>query len=215
MLDGPGPRQRKVGARRLRQHRNKSGVISLRPPDPERVFELVRTMAKSPFSYPDVGATRGEIPSGYNVDRYSTVLGRGDAVFESAKSSIQAWVPFRLSWIRTYPQAEPGDQVAVAVVVHLVGLWWTNISRVVYTIEEPGRFGFAYGTLGYHAEMGEEQFLITQDSDSNEVTYSILAFSRPRHTLARLGYPLSRAAQRRFGAESLEAMRQATSRPDA
>ncbi len=189
-------------------------MISVRLPDPERISELVRSVAKSPFSYAEVGATRGEIPAGYNVDRYSTVLGRGDAAFESAKVSIRTWVPFRLPWIRTFPQAEPDDHVVVAVVVRLVGLWWTNISRVIYTIDEPSRFGFAYGTLGYHAEMGEEQFLIHRDPVSNEVTYSILAFSRPRQILARLGYPLSRAAQRRFGAESLEAMRQATSRPD-
>lgn len=189
-------------------------MISVRPPDPDQVLELVGKVATSPFSYPHVGRTRGELPAGYNVDRYSTALGRGEAVFESAKAAIRDWVPFRLPWIRTFPQAEPRAEVVVAVVVHLVGLWWTNISRVVYTIEEAGQFGFAYGTLGYHAEMGEEQFLIRQDPGSGEVTYSILAFSRPKHILAKLGYPLSRAAQRRFGAGSLEAMRRATSRPD-
>ncbi len=167
-------------------------------------------MATSPYSYPDVGRTRGELPPGYNVDRYSTVLGRGDAVFEAAKAAIRDWTPLRLSWIRVFPQAEPDENVAVAVVAHLVGLWWINVSRVVYTIDEPREFGFAYGTLADHAEMGEERFLIRRDPDSGEVTYSILAFSRPRHALARLGYPLSRAVQRRFGAESLEAMRRAT-----
>lgn len=175
---------------------------------------LVRRVARSPYSYHEVGATRGEIPEGYNVDRYSTVLGRGDAVFESAKDAIRAWVPFRLPWIRTFPQAEPGNDVAVAVVVHLVGLWWINISRVIYTIDEPDRFGFVYGTLRYHAEMGEEQFLVRRDPVSGDVTYSILAFSKPRHFLARLGYPLARAAQRRFGAQSLEAMRREVSGPD-
>ncbi len=43
------------------------------------------------------------------IDRFpSTVLGRGDAVFESGKSAIRAWGPFRLPWIRTFPQAKPG-----------------------------------------------------------------------------------------------------------
>lgn len=184
-------------------------MISIRPPDPERISGLVDAVAGDPFSYPEVGATRGKLPAGYNVDRYSTVLGRGDAVFETAKAAIRAWVPFRMSWIRTFPQAEPAEQVAVAVVVHLVGLWWTNVSRVIYTVDEAGRFAFAYGTLGHHAEMGEEQFQVRRDPASGEVTYSILAFSKPRHILARLGYPLSRAAQGRFGAESLAAMRRA------
>ncbi len=110
-------------------------MISIGLPDPERMSCFVSTVAKSPFSYPEVGATRGELPAGYNVDRYSTVLGRGDTVFESAKDAIRAWAPFRLPWIRTFPQAEPAQEVAVAVVVHLVGLWWINVSRVIYTLE--------------------------------------------------------------------------------
>ena len=39
--------------------------------------------------------------------------------------------------------------------------------------------------------------------------YDILAFSRPRQALARLGYPLMRKRQRRFGRESAAAMRRA------
>lgn len=113
-------------------------MISVRPPDPERISEIVKAVANNPFSYPEVG------------------------------------------------------------VVHLVGLWWINVSRVIYTLEETDRFAFAYGTLGYHAETGEERFQVQRDPDSGDVTYSILAFSRPRHILARLGYPLSRAAQRLF-----------------
>ena len=186
-------------------------MISRRPPDSERTSKLVDTIAEGPFSYPEVGATRGELPAGYNVDRYSTVLGHGDAVFAAARDAIRTWTPFRLPWIRTFPQAEPAEHVVVAVVVHLVGLWWTNVSRVIYTLDEANRFAFAYGTLGHHAEIGEERFQVRHDPGSGDVTYSILAFSKPRHILARLGYPLSRAAQRRFGVESLAAMRRATS----
>lgn len=60
--------------------------------------------------------------------------------------------------------------------------------------------------------MGEELFLTRRDLSSNETRYSILSFSKPRHMLAKLGYPLSRAAQSRFGADSLDAMRRATLR---
>jgi uncharacterized protein (UPF0548 family) len=102
----------------------------------------------------------------------------------------------------------------VAVVAQILGVWWTNVSRVIYTIDERNLFGFAYGTLPYHAETGEELFIVERSGESAEVNYRILAFSKPRHVLARIGYPLSRAAQRRFGAASVEAMRDATSRPD-
>ncbi len=189
-------------------------MISVRLPGVDHIGELFDELATAKFSYSEVGATRGEVPKGYNVDRYSAILGYGDATFESAKQAIRDWAPFHLPWIRVFPQSEPTKGVMAAVVVRLVGLWWTNVSRVIYTVDESDAFGFAYGTLPLHAEVGEELFLVERSGESAEVIYRILAFSKPRHVLARLGYPVSRAAQRRFGAGSIEAMRDATSRPD-
>jgi uncharacterized protein (UPF0548 family) len=188
-------------------------IIGTQVPGPDELRMLFDGLSTAGFSYPEVGATLGEIPSGYNVDRYSGILGEGDAVFESAKRAIRGWVPFHMPWIQVLPQAEPSQGVLVAVVARIAGLWWTNVSRVIYTIDEPDLFGFAYGTLQFHAETGEELFLVERSRESAQVEYRILAFSRPRHVLARLGYPLSRAAQRRFGAASVEAMRNATSSP--
>ena len=70
------------------------------------------------------------------------------------------------------------------------------------------RFGFAYGTLAEHAESGEERFTVEWD-DQDNVGYDILTFSRPRHPLARLGYPLSRSLQKKFARDSKAAMLQA------
>ena len=189
-------------------------MITVRPPDPPRIGGMFAELATSDYSYPQVGATRGDIPAGFNVDRYRSVLGSGDAVFESAKQALRDWVPFDLPWIRVFPQSEPDAGVMVAVVVHVVGLWWTNVNRVIYTVDEPDVFGFAYGTLPAHAEVGEEQFLVRRSGESAEVTYEILAFSNPRHVLARVAYPLSRSTQRRFGAGSIAAMRKATEMHD-
>jgi len=76
-------------------------------------------------------------------------------------------------------------------------------------VDEEGpvqRFGFTYGTLPDHAGSGEERFLIEWDREEGSVWYDILAFSRPRHLLARLGYPWVRRVQKRFGWESAAAM---------
>jgi len=164
-------------------------------------------LSRSTFSYPDVGATRGTMPDGYNVDRHSAVIGHGDVAFERAKQGIRDWAPFDLPWIKTFSQSEPAVDTVVAVVARVFGFWWTNVSRVVYTIDETDCFGFAYGTLPLHAESGEELFKVERSADSGEISYRIVAFSKPRHPLARLGYPLSRGVQRRFGVESIEAMR--------
>jgi uncharacterized protein (UPF0548 family) len=74
------------------------------------------------------------------------------------------------------------------------------------------RFGFAYGTLAEHAESGEERFTVEWDRDEDTVWYDILAFSRPRNSLARLGYPLSRLLQKRFAKDSKAAMLEAVTR---
>src|SRR5690606_5632777 len=99
---------------------------------------------------------------------------------------------------------------AIAVLVRTAGVWWLNASRVVYVVDEAdamrARFGFAYGTLPGHAETGEEQFLVEHDRTTDDVWYSIVAFSRPRHALARMGYPVVRRLQKRFGRESAAAM---------
>lgn len=68
------------------------------------------------------------------------------------------------------------------------------------------RFGFAYGTLPDHAGSGEERFVVEWDPEDGGVWYDILAFSRPQHVLARLGYPVVRLTQNRFGRESAAAM---------
>ena len=76
----------------------------------------------------------------------------------------------------------------------------------LYTIDEPTRFRFAYGTLLEHVECGEEQFLL-ELADDGAVWYDIRSFSRPRSWAVRLGYPLARRMQRRFARESIAAMR--------
>jgi uncharacterized protein (UPF0548 family) len=89
-----------------------------------------------------------------------------------------------------------------------------NACRIVYLVDEEGavkRFGFAYGTLAEHAEIGEERFTVEWNRADDTVWYDILAFSRPRQMLAKLGYPLSRSLQKRFAEGSKAAMMNAAS----
>ncbi len=100
----------------------------------------------------------------------------------------------------------------VATLARSIGLWWVNACRIVTVVNEDApvrRFGFAHGTLPDHAGSGQERFLIEWDQADENVWYDILAFSQPRHFLARLGYPWVRRVQKRFGRESVAVMRQA------
>lgn len=55
----------------------------------------------------------------------------------------------------------------------------------------------------------EKRFLIEWDHGSDSMWFGILACSRPRHALARLGYPFVRRMQKKFERDSAAAMQQA------
>jgi uncharacterized protein (UPF0548 family) len=129
--------------------------------------------------------------------------------------AIRAWQMFGMPWVRLYWPSTPIKVGAdVAILMRHFGFYSLNACRIVYVIDEDGRvkrFGFAYGTLMEHAERGEERFMVEWNRDEDQVWYDILAFSRPREMLARLGHPLSRSLQRKFVEESKLAMRAAVS----
>jgi uncharacterized protein (UPF0548 family) len=119
---------------------------------------------------------------------------------------------FSMPWVRLHwPSAPIQVGTDVAVSTHHFGFYSLNACRIVYVVDEEGpieRFGFAYGTLGEHAESGEERFTVEWNREDDSVWYDILAFSRPRQMLARLGYPLSRLLQKKFAKGSKLAMLQ-------
>jgi len=117
---------------------------------------------------------------------------------------------FNLNWITLHWPSTPiraGENVAV--LARYSGVFWLNACRIVYVVEQAEpvrRFGFAYGTLEDHAESGEERFTVEWNRETDEVWYDLLAFSRPNQVLVRLGYPFARRLQKRFAADSKDAM---------
>lgn len=184
-------------------------MFCFKKPDSEMIREFLATQKQRKFSYEPVGASRTETPSGFIVDHNRVQLGEGRATFERAKNAINQWKMFDIAWLELYwpsTRIEEGETVAIAV-SHL-GFWSLNAARIVYTVEErgaPERYGFAYGTLPDHAEMGEERFTVEFHPADETVWYDLYAFSRPRF-FARLAYPYTRALQKRFAAESKKAM---------
>lgn len=78
--------------------------------------------------------------------------------------------------------------------------------RVVFIIDEANRRGFAYGTLPGHPVSGEELFLVSYDSRTEEVVAAVTAFSRHATWWSRLGAPVTLAAQRLVTARYLRAL---------
>ena len=188
-------------------------MLSLRKPSAERLRRFLAAQAKLDFTYPAVGATAAVPPACYVVDHTRVKLGEEAGTFAAAKAALGRWEHFRLGWVEAWPPEtpiQPGQ--VVAVIARLFGLWWLNACRIVYAVDEEGpvrRYGFAYGTLPEHAESGEERFTVEWHEQDDAVWYDILAFSHPRHLLARLGYPVTRRLQQRFARDSAAAMRRA------
>lgn len=185
-------------------------TLYLQKPTSDVLGRFLVEQAALDYSYSAVGATGTKPPAGFTVDRTRIELGRGEAVFDSAKDALRHWQQFRLGWVDVWSPATPLEvgQV-VAIMGWAVGFWWLNSCRIVYTVEETGettKFGFAYGTLPGHVESGEERFLIEWDRITDRVAYDILAFSKPNHVLTWLGYPLVRRSQKRFGRDSAASM---------
>jgi uncharacterized protein (UPF0548 family) len=182
-------------------------MMLVRKPSAQLVGTFLDEQRGLPISFPFVGATAGAPPRDYIVDHTRVLLGSGEQTLDSARRALKAWRQFDLGWVEALPREtliREGE--TIAIVAHAMGLWWLNACRIVYVVDEPRRFGFAYATLPGHVEQGEERFLVELDSRDGSVWYDILAISRPRHPLTWLGYPIARRFQRRFARDSAAAM---------
>ena len=172
-------------------------------PKTKNLDQFIERELSKGFTYPEVGATKtGEKLAHYDHDDNQVILGKGEMVWQKAKSALCNWQQFSLPWTKIYPNTtELKEGQVVVILFRLFGIWWRNSAKIVYAFDEPNRFGFAYGTLPGHIEMGEEVFWIERDR-VGVVSYHIKAFSTPRFWLARIAYPIARFFQRKFVKES-------------
>jgi uncharacterized protein (UPF0548 family) len=188
-------------------------MFFVRRPSNETIRKFLAIQSTLDFNYTAVGATANTPPADYVVDHTRAKLGEGEVVFQKARAAIRTWRQFGLGWVEAWPTETPIQTGAVvAVLARLFGVWWLSACRIIYLIDEDGpihRFGFAYGTLPDHAGVGEERFVVEWDRSTGEVWYDILAFSRPNWLVARRGYAYMRWLQKRFGRESVAAMKRA------
>jgi len=179
-------------------------MFKITEPSEHDVANFISSQRNLEFSYPEVGATNATPPPGYTIDHNRIQLGHGETTYRLAVEALKNWRQFDLGWVTVVPRGVAVEVGAiVAVKARAFGTWSLNAARVVHMIDEDGRFGFAYGTLPDHVECGEERFLIEWLQADDSIWYDILAFSRPRHPLVRLSFPLARILQKRFARESL------------
>ncbi len=169
--------------------------------------EWLAEAARAPFTYTHVGATGvGALPAGFQHVRAERVLGRGSDDFANATEALMSWKVQRRSGLRVLPSSpsvRDGAVVLCGIGPGAVGI--TVPCRVVYTIADERRCGFAYGTLPGHPARGEESFVVSLEDD-DVVRIRILAFSRPANPLFWLGQPVARLVQRSITSRYLAAL---------
>jgi uncharacterized protein (UPF0548 family) len=168
--------------------------------------DLERVLAKAELTYPEVGQTAGVLPAGYRHLRRSLVIGAGSAAFAAAADSLVSWRVHSRAGLRV-AASRPTAQAGALVLLSLGAgpIWITAPCRVVYTVTNPRREGFAYGTLPGHPESGEEAFIVERKPDDS-VTFTVTAFSRPATITARIAGPLGRLIQRRVTSRYLRTL---------
>jgi len=160
------------------------------------------------FSYDVVGSTRyDETPPGYHRLEYRTRIGAGSEVFARAGEALLNWRMHRAAGVPMTATDTPptigtnslgrlGAGMLIGRLRTMTPLGMVGLPvpcRVVWTVDEPDRIGFAYGTLEGHPESGEESFVVTSDPDG--VHFTIRAYSRAATWYTRLAGPATRTAQ--------------------
>ena len=184
-----------------------ASVFRLRPPSDVEASELLQSLAATSHTYAEVGASAGDLPAGYHHLDRSLVVGRGDDDFQRAADGLREWQAHAGAGLTVHPRhppIEPGtDVLSVARAGPLHAL---AACRIAYVVDEPVTFGFAYGTLPLHPEVGEEAFLLERTA-GGDVVFTVRAFSRPGHVLTRLGGPVARLVQRQTAGRYLRGIR--------
>lgn len=176
----------------------------------DKAATFLETARAAVPTYGPVGATLtgDHRAADLHVER---VVGHGQADFDQAVASLQG-----LGQQRAVATVVPADATATLDQTILIALRFGPITvvapnRIVSVVDEPRRWGFAYGTLPGHPEVGEEAFVVDYRADDSVVVH-IIAIAHAAFPGARLLQPLLVPVQRYFARRYLDEVEQAVSR---
>lgn len=169
------------------------GALRLGRPSTSDLDAFVASAAAEGLTYDHVGST---LEAGAGRHERSIALGASPGTFERGAAGLRAWACHRGIGATIHPPAAPLVEGTTLVVVLPVGPARLLVpNRIVAVVDEPDRFGFAYGTLPGHPEAGEEGFWIERVA-SGDVRLTIRVEATGAWRLARLGKPAVLALQR-------------------
>ena len=173
-----------------------------RPTDAQ-LDALIAQKAGLEVSYDFVGSTlHSDQWPGRTQYTKSRDLDSGVATFAAAIDGLRSWACHGGIGAEVYPADAPIEEGTTLLVILPVGPIRIIVpDRIVAVIDEPDRFGFAYGTLPGHQEVGEESYLVERHGDGR-VTATIAVDARAATKAARAIAPVvtvfQRAAVKRY-----------------
>jgi uncharacterized protein (UPF0548 family) len=153
-------------------------------------------MRAAELTYAQVHGTEGHAPTGYHAGSHRQVIGRGRGDFERAAVGLRTWQPQRSIGANPFgdPQVATGETVMLVLGVGPVEA--RICCRIVSVRDTDTEFGFTYGTLPCHPEIGEERFNVTLEP-TGDVVFTIDVFWRSSMLITKLGGPITTLVQGR------------------
>jgi uncharacterized protein (UPF0548 family) len=141
----------------------------------------------------------GRAPEGVDEQRFEREVA---GPLAQAARALRGWAAHQGIGARPHPpRAELAEGTTLLVVAPFGPLEMAVPNRIVAVVDEPARFGFAYGTLAGHDEVGEELFLAEAVAPGRlrlSATIHARPGSRPARAVGPLVTLLSHAAARRY-----------------
>ena len=171
---------------------------------------MLARCAADDLTYEPVGLSLGNAPRS-PLTRRAWSVELPAASFDRARKAIEGWEVHRGAGLEVLADGPVATGTNVAMRAPLPIGQIDVTCRIVAVVDEPRRFGFAYGTLSVHPEQGEESFVITQHSSGT--TFEVVAVARAVHPIARVMPFLADTLQDRAVRRYLTAMESASTTP--
>ncbi len=105
-------------------------------PTSQQISAYLQQAIERPWSYSQIGATRHQIPHGFDHDRSEIDVGHGWRAFAAARQAIRDWAMFPAEMSRVYGTStaqEPGQ--VVAVLLKAGPVLTLGACRIVYRLD--------------------------------------------------------------------------------
>lgn len=178
------------------------GHLRLGRPSEAELQRLLDRARSSSSTYDHVGSTLSPIDALRGVHQQQLVLGRGAGAFESATLGLRRWACHDGIGATVHPGDAAIEVGSTLLVVLRAGPASIVVpDRVVAVVDEPDRFGFAYGTLEGHQERGEESFvaeLLADGTVRGTISVDAVAATLPARLVAPVVTRFQRLAVSRY-----------------